>query len=264
MGTKGAFLYRLINPLVAEMGAAYPELTGAEMQVTRVIAQEEERFAETLEHGLHLLEQDIRGLSDQIIPGETVFRLYDTFGFPVDLTADIARERGLSLDMAGFEQAMEAQRKRARAASQFGVQHDQVVAVDERTEFSGYEHLEDQATVTALFRDGQPVDVIQQGEEGLVVLERTPFYAESGGQVGDTGRLIKENGEFRVNDTRKQSDGAYIHIGLMQQGELRVGDRVAARGSGQTPSHGPESLRHPLVTRCAKASAGHSCPQKAP
>jgi len=229
LGTKGAFLYRLIRPLVAEMGAAYPELVSAEPQVTRIIAQEEERFAETLEHGLHVLEQDIGGLTDQVIPGETVFRLYDTFGFPVDLTADIARERGLSLDMEGFEQAMEAQRQRARAASQFGVQHDQALTVEERTEFSGYQHLEDQVTVTALFRDGQPVDILQQGEKGLVVLERTPFYAESGGQVGDTGRLIKDHGEFQVDDTHKQSDGAYIHSGLMQQGELRVGDSVAAQ-----------------------------------
>ncbi|MEE4377191.1 MAG: alanine--tRNA ligase [Candidatus Competibacteraceae bacterium] len=229
LGTKGAFLYRLIKPLVVEMGAAYPELVSAEPQVTRVIAQEEERFAETLEHGLHLLEQDIRGLSNQVIPGKTVFRLYDTFGFPVDLTADIARERGLSLDMAGFEQAMEAQRTRARAASQFGVQHDQALTVEERTEFSGYERLEDQVTVTALFRDGQPIDILQQGEKGLVVLERTPFYAESGGQVGDTGRLVKDNGEFQVDDTRKQGDGAYIHNGLMQQGELRVGDPVSAQ-----------------------------------
>jgi alanyl-tRNA synthetase len=229
LGVSGTFLHQLVTPLVGEMGAAYPELRGAETQVMRVILQEEERFAETLDNGLRLLEQDIQNLTDPVIPGETVFRLYDTYGFPVDLTADIARERGLSLDMAGFEQAMAAQRQRARAASQFGIQHGAVLAVEGRTEFSGYEHLEEHVTVTALFKDGQTVQALEQGQDGLVVLERTPFYAESGGQVGDAGRLTTARGEFQVSDTRKQGEGTVIHLGRLLRGSLRVGDPVLAQ-----------------------------------
>ncbi|MCP5419884.1 MAG: alanine--tRNA ligase [Gammaproteobacteria bacterium] len=223
------FLYKLVAPLVAEMGSAYPELRRAEDQVTRVILQEEERFAETLENGLRLLEQDIQNLHDTVIPGDTVFRLYDTYGFPVDLTADIARERNLTLDMPGFEQAMEAQRRRARAASQFGMQQDGTLAVEGHTEFTGYQHLEEQAVITRLFHEGQAIQTLEEGQEGLVVLERTPFYAESGGQVGDAGSLTAETGKFQVTDTRKQGEGAVIHIGRLQRGRLQVGDQVSAQ-----------------------------------
>ncbi|MFO1428767.1 MAG: alanine--tRNA ligase [Candidatus Competibacteraceae bacterium] len=232
LGADGAFFHELVAPLVAEMGPAYPELQGSEAQVTRIIAQEEERFTGTLEYGMRLLEEDIAHLSGSVIPGDTVFRLYDTYGFPVDLTADIARERGLQLDMAGFEQEMQAQRERARAASRFSAvtgatMHD--VPLDVSTAFCGYDRLEDTARVTALFRQGRPVTALQEGEEGMVVLDRTPFYAESGGQVGDSGWLRGDNGEFAVSDTRKQGDGVYLHFGRMQHGTLITDSAVTAR-----------------------------------
>jgi alanyl-tRNA synthetase len=229
LGADGAFLHKLVAPLVSEMGEAYPELLRNEGHVARVIAQEEERFAETLDNGMRVLEQSIERLVGRIIPGETVFRLYDTYGFPVDLTADIARERHLELDMEGFECEMAAQRERARAASRFGAQHAAELSVDGCTEFTGYENLEDQASVTGLFREGLPVEGLAEGETGIVVLDRTPFYAESGGQVGDQGHLLADGADFLVEDTRKQGDGVHAHQGLMREGSLRVGDRVKAR-----------------------------------
>ena len=237
LGAEGAFFHTLVGSLVMEMGDAYPELRTAAAQVTRVIQQEEERFAETLSHGMKLLEEGIAGLSGTIIPGETVFKLYDTYGFPVDLTADIARERGLQLDMAGFEQAMAAQRARARAASKFYVElTDTILASDNlegevisATDFQGYDRLEEAATVVALFRDGQAVEVLNAGEEGVAVLDHTPFYAESGGQVGDTGWLRAEGLEFEIHDTRKQGEGVFTHIGAVQQGQLRRGATVLAQ-----------------------------------
>jgi len=229
LGTEEAFLHKLINPLIAEMGSAYPELRDAEAQIVRVVTQEEERFTETLEHGMRLLEHDIARLSSNVITGETIFRLYDTYGFPVDLTADVARERGLALDMAGFERAMEVQRERARAASQFSGQQTAALNLQGCTHFLGYEFLEEESNVTSLIRDGRFVEVLQKGEEGIVVLEHTPFYAESGGQVGDIGYLRSAAGEFQVNDTQKQGDGVYIHIGSMKEGLLQVGDRVRAQ-----------------------------------
>jgi alanyl-tRNA synthetase len=229
LGTEEAFLHKLINPLIAEMGSAYPELRDAEAQIVRVVTQEEERFTETLEHGMRLLEHDIARLSSKVITGETIFRLYDTYGFPVDLTADVARERGLALDMAGFERAMEVQRERARAASQFSGQQTAALNLQGCTHFLGYEFLEEESNVTSLIRDGRFVEVLQKGEEGIVVLEHTPFYAESGGQVGDIGYLRSAAGEFQVNDTQKQGDGVYIHVGAMKEGLLQVGDRVRAQ-----------------------------------
>ncbi|MDQ5910140.1 MAG: alanyl-tRNA synthetase, partial [Pseudomonadota bacterium] len=237
LGAEGAFFHTLVGSLVMEMGDAYPELRTAAAQVTRVIQQEEERFAETLSHGMKLLEEGIAGLSGTIIPGETVFKLYDTYGFPVDLTADIARERGLQLDMAGFERAMAAQRARARAASKFYVElTDTILASDNlegevisATDFQGYDRLEEAATVVALFRDGQAVEVLNAGEEGVAVLDHTPFYAESGGQVGDTGWLRAEGLEFEIHDTRKQGEGVFTHIGAVQQGQLRRGATVLAQ-----------------------------------
>jgi alanyl-tRNA synthetase len=229
LGANDAFFHKLVTPLVAEMGEAYPELRRAEDQVRRVIAQEEARFAETLENGMRVLEQRIQHLADRVIPGETVFRLYDTYGFPVDLTADIARERHLALDLEGFEREMAAQRERGRAASAFGAQSTAELSVEGVTEFTGYEVLEDQAPVTALFREGRSVEVLEQGEAGIVVLKHTPFYAEAGGQVGDTGYLLSESAEFRVENTRKQGDGVHAHFGRLNDGVLRVGDRVIAR-----------------------------------
>ncbi len=229
LGAAGSFFHTLVEPLVAEMGDAYPELAAAAAQVSRVIEQEEERFAETLAHGMKLLEEGITALSGDTIPGATVFKLYDTYGFPVDLTADIARERGLHLDMAGFEQEMAAQRERARAHSQFGVRQNADLGLSGSTEFHGYECLDEEATVLALFRDGQAVEVLNAGEEGLVVLDHTPFYAESGGQVGDSGHLHAEGVSFAVRDTRKQGEGLFTHIGVLEQGTLHQGQTVHAQ-----------------------------------
>jgi len=229
LGAEGTFFHTLVAPLAEEMGEAYPELPAAARQVARIIQQEEERFAETLAHGMKLLEEGIAGLSGTIIPGATVFKLYDTYGFPVDLTADIARERGLQLDMTGFEREMAAQRERARAHSQFGLRQTAGLGVEGCTEFHGYDRLEEVATVVALFRDGQAVEALNAGAEGVAVLDHTPFYAESGGQVGDTGWLRAEGVEFAVSDTRKQGEGVFTHLGAVQQGPLRRGAIVLAQ-----------------------------------
>ncbi len=229
LGAHQAFFHKLVTPLVVEMGAAYPELQRAETHVERVIAREEARFAETLDNGMRLLEHSIAGLSSRIIPGETVFRLYDTYGFPVDLTADIAREHHLELDMEGFEAAMAEQRERARAASQFGTRHGAGPTIEGTTEFTGYDCLQDNTTVTALFKDGQPVTSLGKGDAGMVLLEHTPFYAESGGQVGDTGHLAASGLKFLVTDTRKQGAGVHGHMGRLVQGTLNIGDGVAAQ-----------------------------------
>ncbi len=229
LGKRDAFFHRLVAALAAEMGEAYPELVKAQAQVERVLQQEETRFAETLDNGMKILEDAINGLDGRVIPGDTVFKLYDTYGFPVDLTADIARERGLSLDMSGFETEMEAQRDRARAASSFGTLETGNLDIEGCTEFTGYERLQDTATVTELFKDGETVDVLHGGEEGIVILDHSPFYAESGGQVGDRGVIrVADSGVFRVIDTQKQGGGAFAHIGLVTQGEIKQGDQVEA------------------------------------
>ncbi|MGD8595142.1 MAG: alanine--tRNA ligase, partial [Gammaproteobacteria bacterium] len=187
LGLRDAFFYKLVAPLCKEMGDAYPELLKAKAQVERLLKQEEERFAETIEHGLAILDEAIKQLSGKVIPGSTVFKLYDTYGFPVDLTADIAREHQLSLDMEGFEKEMGEQRERARAASQFGTDYHTGLQLEGKTDFSGYDKVQDSANVVSLYHDGNEVQKLNEGEKGLVVLDRTPFYAESGGQVGDTG-----------------------------------------------------------------------------
>ncbi|HRF43777.1 MAG TPA: alanine--tRNA ligase [Candidatus Competibacteraceae bacterium] len=229
LGAEGSFFHTLVTPLVEEMGEAYPELAAAAEQVTRVICQEEERFAETLAHGMKLLEEGIADLPGTVIPGETVFKLYDTYGFPVDLTADIARERGLQLDAAGFDREMAAQRERARAHSQFGLRQTAHLGIEGCTEFHGYDRLEEEATIKALFREGQAVKALNAGEEGVVVLDHTPFYAESGGQAGDTGWLRADGLEFEVRDTQKQGEGVFTHIGVLKQGLLRQSAIVRAQ-----------------------------------
>ncbi len=228
LGAEQPFFYRLVAPLVADMGAAYPELKDSQAHVERILRLEEERFAETLEQGMRILEDDLAAMTGTLIPGETVFRLYDTYGFPVDLTADIARERGLSLDSEGFERAMQAQRERARAASHFEADHAAGLDIEGSTEFCGYEQLVDESVVTALFCDGARVDRLAAGEAGIVVLERTPFYAESGGQVGDRGWLETATARFVVNDTRKQG-GVFAHVGTLESGSLLRGETVEAR-----------------------------------
>jgi alanyl-tRNA synthetase len=240
LGIRGAFFHKLVAPLVKEMGAAYPELARAQGMVERVLNQEEERFAETLEQGMAILEEDIGALVGKVIPGAAVFKLYDTYGFPVDLTADIARERGLSLDMDGFEREMAAQRERARAASTFGVAYAHKLEIAGKTEFTGYERVSDQAKVIALYKGEQAVQELKAGEQGMAILDHTPFYAESGGQVGDRGTLRAAGSEFRVQDTQKQGE-AFGHIGVVESGILSVGDNVAAevdfRARAATAAH---------------------------
>lgn len=229
LGTTEPFFYRLVAVLVQEMGKAYPELPPAQATVERILKQEEERFAETLDHGMRLLEQSISELKGSTtIVGETVFKLYDTYGFPVDLTADIARERNLSVDIDGFEVAMEAQRARARASSQFKGTWVKGGDNEHVSEFTGYELQQQQSTVIALFADGQAVESLSAGQAGQVVLDNTPFYAESGGQVGDSGVLTAANATFTVEDTQKQTK-AIVHIGTLSSGSLKVGDSVLAQ-----------------------------------
>jgi len=227
LGQTQPFFYTLVAALEAEMGEAFPELKAQRAHVERVLKQEEERFAETLSRGMALLEQEIAKLRGTQIPGDTVFRLYDTFGFPDDMTADIARERGLTIDQAGFERAKEEQRVRSQEASKFGVDLRANVSLDGKTIFSGYEHLTDTATIVALLRGNEQVQSLGTGDEGQVILDRTPFYAESGGQVGDQGALTAKGVEFTVADTRKIG-AAFAHLGRVTHGELKVGDRVEA------------------------------------
>jgi alanyl-tRNA synthetase len=231
LGIKDLFFYKLAAPLAAEMGEAYPDLLRKREQLERVLRNEEERFAETLEQGMRILEQELKRLAGKVIPGDLVFRLYDTYGFPMDLTGDIARERGLSLDVAGFEQAMEQQRERARAASQFGVAYAAGLDIDTTCNFTGYTRHIDRGAVVALFCSGHAVQALQAGDEGQVVLDTTPFYAESGGQVGDKGLLEWDSGEFIVADTQKQGS-VILHQGAVASGSLKVGDQVEARVNG--------------------------------
>jgi alanyl-tRNA synthetase len=229
LGVHEPFFFRLVEPLAREMGHAYPELVKARPQVERVLKLEEERFAETLDQGMRIFEQAVAELHGKVVPGETLFKLYDTYGFPTDLTADVARERDLSVDQEGFERAMARQRERARAASQFGSAQATAVEMEGETDFTGYDRLEDQATVIGLFRDGESRDSLVAGDEGLVILDRTPFYAESGGQVGDRGLLAANSALFEVSDTRKQGAEVFGHLGRVLNGGLQVGDRVEAR-----------------------------------
>lgn len=227
LGQDDLFFYKLVKTLVHEMGEAYPELVEAQSNVEKVLKLEEQRFAETLDQGMKILEEGIAGLKGKTIPGDMVFKLYDTYGFPVDLTADIARERNLKLDQKGFELEMNAQRERARAASQFGVDYNSSITSNLVTTFTGYDHLLDRSTVAAIYKDGQAVDEITAGDEAVIILPRTPFYAESGGQVGDTGLLLNESAHFEVMDTQKQGQ-AFIHIGQISEGSIKVGDELEA------------------------------------
>jgi len=228
LGAKGSFFYQIVAALVAEMGEAFPELKSQQAHIERVLKAEEEQFAKTLEQGLKILEQDLAELKGSVVPGDVVFKLYDTYGFPMDLTGDIARERSLTLDEAGFEREMEAQRVRARSASSFGMDYNSLVKVDVATEFTGYSATSGSAKVVALYKEGQSVDVLNEGEEGVVVLDQTPFYAESGGQVGDCGYLKAAAGRFEVRDTTK-TGGAFLHHGVLAQGSLLVGAQVDAQ-----------------------------------
>ncbi|WP_324029903.1 alanine--tRNA ligase [Pantoea sp. JZ2] len=227
LGAKEAFFYKLVAPLIEVMGAAGEELQRQQAQVENVLKSEEEQFAKTLERGLALLDDELAKLKGDTLDGETVFRLYDTFGFPADLTADVCRERNLKIDEAGFEKAMEQQRQRAREASGFGADYSNVIRTDAASSFKGYDQLDLAATVKGLFVAGEAVDAVSAGQDAVVVLDETPFYGESGGQVGDTGVLKGNNVEFQVQDTQKYGQ-AIGHIGKVSSGQLRIGDRVEA------------------------------------
>lgn len=227
LGAKETFFYKLVGPLIDVMGSAGEDLKRQQAQVEQVLKTEEEQFARTLERGLALLDEELAKLSGDTLDGETAFRLYDTYGFPVDLTADVCRERNIKVDEDGFEAAMEEQRRRAREASGFGADYNAMIRVDSASEFKGYDHLELNGKVTALFVDGKAVDAINAGQEAVVVLDQTPFYAESGGQVGDKGELKGANFSFAVEDTQKYGQ-AIGHIGKLAAGSLKVGDAVQA------------------------------------
>jgi len=227
LGATDVFFHKLVAPLVKEMGAAYPELRKAADHVSEQLLLEEQRFARTLSSGLKILDDEIARLNGTEIPGDVVFKLYDTYGFPQDLTADIARERELTLDVRGFDAAMEGQRARARAASQFNQSALQPVATDTRTEFLGYGELTATATIAQIYVGGGSVDKVTAGTDALIILDQTPFYGESGGQVGDTGTLATDSAEFAVVDTQKQK-AAFIHAGAVVRGELVVGETLKA------------------------------------
>lgn len=227
LGADGLFFHQLVQPLIDIMGQAYPELAKNQQLIEDALKKEEEQFLKTLEHGLKLFNEAIAGLSNKEIPGETVFKLYDTYGFPVDLTQDLARDRDLTIDMPGFEKCMNEQRDRARKASSFKVAYKAPTGLDHSTEFVGYDHTVESAAVEALYCDGESVDSLSTGDAGQVVLPKSPFYAESGGQVGDKGVLHFSDGEFLVEDTQKHGD-AILHIGHVESGTLSTGDLVEA------------------------------------
>jgi len=226
LGQKQPFFHLLVEDLASVMGQAYPELVEAKARVAAVLKQEEERFAETLENGMQVLEAALRR-GDRMLDGETLFRLYDTFGFPLDLTADIVRERGVAIDQAGFDQAMERQRERARTTSKF-VMQEAIAYSGPSTAFHGYESLQHEGKVLAIYKEGSRVEFIEAGDEAVIVLDKTPFYAESGGQVGDSGELLAANGTFAVADTQKIQMDVFGHKGLLRSGRLATGDAVLA------------------------------------
>ncbi|GIX21237.1 MAG: alanine--tRNA ligase [Gammaproteobacteria bacterium] len=253
LGCRRPFFHRLVAPLGEWMGDAYPELRRDEARIAAVLEQEEARFAQTLEQGMALLEEAIAALPGKTLPGELVFKLYDTYGFPVDLTADIARERGLALDMAGYEACMAEQRRRAQAAGRFKVDLSRTPAIDGASEFRGYEELSVEARVLHLLRDGEPVEHLEAGQEGVVVLDRTPFYPEGGGQVGDRGRIAAEGAEFEVQDTQPLAD-AILHIGVLRRGRLGRGDTVRAEVDAErrraiVRNHSATHLLHAALRR---------------
>lgn len=248
LGAKETFFWKLVAPLIDVMGAAGEDLKRQQAQVEQVLKTEEEQFARTLERGLALLDEELAKLKGDTLDGETAFRLYDTYGFPVDLTADVCRERNIKVDEAGFEAAMEEQRRRARDASGFGADYNAMIRVDGASEFKGYDHLELNGKVTALFVDGKSVDSIAAGQDAVVVLDETPFYGESGGQVGDKGELKGANASFTVSDTQKYGQ-AIGHIGKLNAGALKVGDAVqadvdAARRARIRLNHSATHLMH--------------------
>ncbi len=261
LGQKQPFFYRIVPDLVTAMGDAYPELARAGERVAQVLRQEEERFADTLENGMKVLEGALNR-EDKMLEGETVFQLYDTYGFPVDLTADIARERGVRVDYAGFEAAMEQQRARARAASKFSAQ-GAVEYSGGKTEFHGYDSLTLEGRIVAIYKEGAATQAIEAGDAAVIVLDRTPFYAESGGQVGDRGQLVSSRGTFNVSDTQKIQAEVYGHHGVLHTGRLAVGDQVEAEVD--TLSRARAAFNHSathLMHAALRKVLGHHVQQK--
>jgi len=246
--TKQAFFHKLVQPLATQMGEAYPELIEKAQMVSNILLKEEQRFAETLEQGMKLLQEATAGLKDKVISGETAFKLYDTFGFPVDLTADYAREHDLTVDMDGFESAMQAQRERARSSSSFAAGQSELPKLDFKTEFSGYVELEKTANLQAIIQSSEQLQQLTAGEEALLVLDQTPFYAESGGQAGDLGVITSADAVFEVSDVQKQGD-CYFHVGRLVKGGLNVGQSLmaqvdAAKRSATAANHSATHLLH--------------------
>ena len=253
LGQDRPFFHKLVASLAGQMGDAYPELRNNQARIEKALLAEEEQFARTLADGMKVLEAAIASMGGTVIPGDVVFTLYDTHGFPTDLTNDVARERGLSIDLEGFEAAMAEQRQRSRGAGAFANDYSDRLQVDAESAFSGYEKLSDDAIVLALYRDGNPVDALATGDEGMVVLDRTPFYAESGGQVGDTGYLQAGDARFVVADTRKRQ-AAHLHQGSLASGSIKVGDSVSAyvdtrRRQAIMRNHSATHLMHAALRR---------------
>ena len=236
LGMDKPFFSTLVAALEKAMGAAYPELTKNKDMIVRVLLQEEERFAETLDQGMQILEDAIKLLKGKEIAGDVVFKLYDTYGFPFDLTADVARERGLTIDEAGFNAAMAEQKKRSQAGGGFDVDYSQTIDVDTATEFTGYEHISETTNVLALYQDGKKVEDLKQGDSAILITLRTPFYAESGGQVGDTGLFIGNHGRFAVQDTKKQGD-VFLHMGSVEQGSIKIAEQLNAQVDAERRQH---------------------------
>jgi alanyl-tRNA synthetase len=253
LGAQNIFFFKIYDELINQMGDAYPELSKQRLFVEKILRREEEQFAKTLDRGLQILDGELENIKGQIIPGDVVFKLYDTFGFPADLTADIARERGLTIDEAGFDKAMAEQRKRAQQANNFGIDYNKTLIIDQKTEFIGYETLQGAVTVTRLVVEGAFVDSLKEGQSGQVILSTTPFYAEAGGQCGDAGKLILTNGTFVVTDTKKSGD-AFVHSGYVSMGSLKVNDKVhaevdAARRQSIALHHSATHLLHAALRK---------------
>jgi alanyl-tRNA synthetase len=253
LGAQGSFFNQLVAPLVAEMGEAYPDLRAAQATIEQVIVKEEHQFVKTLDQGMRILEQDLAHLTGDTIPGDTIFKLYDTFGFPVDLTADIARERHLEMDIAGFEKAMEQQRLRARSASSFAVDYSHKLDLAGHTDFQGYDNLTHTGKVLALIVDGEPSQKVSQLGVLQLVLDSTSFYAESGGQTGDQGIIEWMGGSIQVTDTLKQGQH-FVHHGQLLKGELSVGDEVETFVDGRfradsAKNHSATHLLHEAMRR---------------
>ncbi|MFB0962096.1 MAG: alanine--tRNA ligase, partial [Pseudomonas sp.] len=232
LGATDSFFYKIVAALVEEMGEAFPELKQQQAHIERILKTEEEQFAKTLEQGLRILEQDLAHLEGDVIPGSVVFKLYDTYGFPMDLTADIARERELTVDEEGFEREMQAQRERARSASSFAIDYNALVKIDGETEFLGYQTHQSDAKILMILKEGVSVERALEGDQVVIVLDRTPFYAESGGQVGDCGYLTANNLRIEITDTTK-SGHAFLHHGAITQGTAQVGDTLSAQVDDQ-------------------------------